>query len=411
MKLQIIKTKLTILGCLLIAASCVSEKDKFVSDNLRFAAAQTDTLLSKIGNPEKKEPRNSNTEGKIAMVGIYDWTSGFFPGNLWYLYELTGDTIWRSRAEAWTAMLEPLKTFTGHHDLGFMMYCSYGNGYRLTGNEQYKEILLETAASLASRFSPTTRAIKSWNGFKPWTDTVRCPYPVIIDNMMNLELLLWAAKTSGNNELRDIALTHAQTTIANHLRPDFSTYHVVCYDTLTGEVTNRNTHQGFADNSTWARGQAWGTYGFTMMFRETGDSIYLQTAKGLADFFLSHPNLPADKVPYWDFDAGREGYVSASKYKPESYPEQPRDASAAAVAASALFDLSVYLKDRKYFDAAETILRSLASPSYRSQLGANGGFLLGHSVGSMPHNSEINVSLIYADYYFLEALGKYKNSK
>ncbi|MDR2564042.1 MAG: glycoside hydrolase family 88 protein [Prevotellaceae bacterium] len=382
-----------------------------MSENIRFAASQTDSLLAKIGDPHRKEPRTINADGKVAMVGIYDWTSGFFPGNLWYIYELTGDSIWRKRAEEWTAILEPLKTFTGHHDLGFMMFCSYGNGFRLTGNEQYKEILLETANSLASRFSPATSCIKSWNGFKPWTDTIKCPFPVIIDNMMNLELLLWAAKTSGNNELRDIALTHAKTTMANHLRPDFSTYHVVCYDTITGEVTNRNTHQGFADNSTWARGQAWGTYGFTMMFRETGDSAYLQTAKNLADFFINHPNLPADKVPYWDFDAGRDGFVSASQYKPETYPEQPRDASAAAVAASALFDLSIFLKDRKYFDAAETILHSLASPAYRAQLGANGGFLLEHCVGSIPHNSEINVPLVYADYYFLEALGKYKKSK
>ncbi len=392
-----------------LLSACSNHKTSFVKENTSFAAAQTRHMLANTGEPQGKCPRTTDHDGKLVMTDIHDWVSGFFPGSLWYIYELTGDTYWKDEAGKWTDMLEPLKTFTGGHDLGFMMNCSYGNGYRLTQNEAYKQILIESANSLSTRFSPVTGCIKSWNSGTAWDDSTKWEFPVIVDNMMNLELLFLASKLSGNNSYRDIAISHANMTIKNHLRPDFSSYHVVDYDPVTGAVKDQATHQGFSDNSTWARGQAWGIYGFTLMFRETQNPAYLKVAKGMTDFYLNHSNLPEDLIPYWDFNVGQQGYVPEWKYDASKYPEIQRDASAGAIVASALFELAGYTGDAKYQAAAEKMLHSLASASYRAPLNTNAGFLLMHSVGRFPHGHEIDVPLVYADYYFLEALIRYKN--
>jgi chondroitin AC lyase len=381
----------------------------FVKDNFTYADKQLKNMLKDAAGNKLAFPRTTNRNGKMVGTSMYDWTPGFFPGNLWYAYEYSNSAELKKAAVQWTERLEPLKTFTQHHDLGFMMYCSYGIAYRLTGNEAYKNILVQSARSLSTRFNPVTGCIKSWNSFKSWHGNKTYNFPVIIDNMMNLELLFFASKATGDTSFRHIAVTHAENTMKNQIRNDYSSYHVVCYDTITGNIAARETAQGYADNSTWSRGQAWAMYGFTMVYRETKDRRFLKTAEGLADFFIHHKNLPADKIPYWDFNALQNGYTPGVRSNAKNINTLYRDASAGAIVASALLELSTYstAKGKEYRETAVKMLHSLASPAYRAPLGKNGNFLLMQSVGSIPHNNEINVPLVYADYYFLEALLRY----
>ncbi len=364
-----------------------------VKKELSDAASQYKSMLA--SHPDvTKFPQSLKPDGTQNDRNAGWWCSGFFGGSLWYLFEGTGDTAWKNAADKWTMAVEKEKNNKATHDLGFMLYCPFGNGYRLTKNEHYKQIMLTGAASLATRFNPSYGVIKSWDKWKDFD------YPVIIDNMMNLEFLFWAAKALGNKALYNICVTHADNTLKNHFRRDNSSYHVVCYGE-GGNVLKQATHQGLNDSSAWARGQAWGLYGYTVMYRETGDKKYLTQAENIARFILTNPNLPEDKIPYWDYNA----------------PGEERDASAGAVACSALLELSQYSKahSKEYFDAATTILRSLTSPAYKAARGTNGYFLLMHSVGSKPQASEVNTPIIYADYYYLEALLRYdklmKNGK
>lgn len=346
-------------------------------------------------------------EGKYRLEHPTDWTSGFYPGSMWLAYELTGDEALAKEARKYTDRLQDMQYYTGNHDLGFMMFCSYGQGIRLKPEPTDSLILIHSSESLCSRFRPEVGLIRSWD-FGDWS------YPVIIDNMMNLELLYFASKVTGDTRYAKIATTHAETTAKNQLREDYSNYHVVDYDTLTGKVLHQATCQGFSDNSAWARGQAWAIYGYTMAYRETKNPNFLEIAVHTADYWLNHPNLPEDGVPYWDFNAGQEGYVPDWKYDPDRFKVVPRDASAAAIAASAFLELATYVPNEDtYYDAAVKILKSLSSPAYRAVPGTNNNFILMHSVGSIPHGQEIDVPLVYADYYFLEALNRYEhyNSK
>lgn len=390
--------------------NCSTEKSVFITKNFSFAQEQTLRMLSAV-NYQALYPRTSAKDGSLKLTDMYDWTSGFFAGNLWYLYEYTQDENWKQNAIRWTQSLEPLKTFKDHHDLGFMMYCSYGNAYRLTKNTAYKDILIESAKSLSTRFDPKTGCIKSWNYRKSWDGKREWFYPVIIDNMMNLELLFFAYKETGDPKFRDIAITHAETTLKNHFRNDFSTYHVVNYDTITGAFQDRGTSQGYTDASTWARGQAWAIYGYTMVYRETQNPKFLNAAISAADFYLENKNLPEDKIPYWDFDV-EDKNMSPDWINKNNLSLLKRDASAAAITSSALFELSEYAQNKKqhYQQAAKTILFNL-SKFYTAESGTNNNFLIKHCVGSFPHNEEIDVPLVYADYYFLEALTRYKNSE
>lgn len=383
--------------------------DAFVKSNFAFAEKQIKGMLEQTSTIKTRFPKTTDSTGKLIATNLYDWTTGFFPGSLWYAYEYSKDTTFKTSATEWTERMEPLKTFTEHHDLGFMMYCSYGNAYRLTGKEQYKNILVQSAKSLSTRFNKTTGTIKSWNQFKSWHGNKTYYYPVIIDNMMNLELLFFASKVSKDPAYKNIAITHAVNTMKNQIRPDFSSYHVVCYDSTTGKVEGRETAQGFADNSTWSRGHAWGIYGFTMCYRETKDERFLKTAQGMADFYINNKNLPIDKIPYWDFNVGENGYTPGEKSNTLKVTEKFRDASAAAITASALLELSTYpgINQKKYYESAVTMLKSLATPAYRAMPGTNGNFILMHSVGSIPHGAEIDKPLVYGDYYFLEALLRY----
>ena len=324
--------------------------------------------------------------GKRRLCNVYDWTSGFFPGSLWYAYELTGNDTLKTQAIQYTNLLNPVRYYKGTHDLGFMVNCSYGNAERLSPNDTIAAVMRETADNLCGRFNDSIGAIRSWD-FGTWN------FPVIIDNMMNLDLLFNVAKATGDNKYKDIAIKHAMTTMHNHFRPDYTCWHVVSYNS-DGTVERKQTHQGKNDDSSWARGQAWAVYGYTVVYRETKDPKYLDFAQKVTDVYLER--LPEDKIPYWDFSA-------------PGIPDAPRDASAASVVASALLELSTYLpngKGKRYKDAAIEMLASLSSDRYQSGK-SNPAFLL-HSTGHWPAHSEIDASIIYADYYYIEALLRLK---
>ena len=397
------------ISVLVLIACSGGEDTSIVEQGFSRAEQQLSNQLKAV--PEATEyPRTIGKDGKLKGTRKNDWTEGFYPGCLWYVYEYTNKEDWKKAAIKWTESLEPLKKMTNHHDIGFLMYCSFGNAYRLTGNEAYKDVLVESARSLCTRFNEKTGCIKSWNYRKSWNGKDEWFYPVIIDNMMNLELLYFATKVTGDSVYAKVANRHAETTAKNQFREDYSNYHVVNYDAETGEVLNQATCQGFSDNSAWARGQAWAIYGYTMAYRETHRQDFLDMAVHTADFWLNHPNLPEDGIPYWDFNAGQEDYVPDWNYDPEIFKVVPRDASAAAIVASAFLELSGYVTDgKKYSAAAAHILKSLSSPAYLAEPGTNCNFILMHSVGSIPHGEEIDVPLIYADYYYLEALMRYKN--
>lgn len=342
---------------------------------------------------EQATPR-SFENGVFIPAGIRWWCSGFYPGSLWYVYEYTGDEAIRSLAEKHTLRLDSIQWVTTDHDVGFQLNCSYGNALRLTGEEPYRRVLRQGALSLATRFNSATGTLRSWDFVRKGRDW---QFPVIIDNMMNLELLLSVAEAYDDNRLREIACTHANTTMRNHFREDGTCFHLVDYSPEDGHVRSRQTVQGYADGSAWARGQAWALYGYTMMFRKMGYQSYLTQAFRVADMLLDR--LPADGIPYWDFDA-------------PGIPDAPRDASAAAIMASAFIELSQYVPEdsvrERLLATAECQLRTLASPEYLAEVGTNGCFLLKHSVGSLPDAKEVDVPLTYADYYFLEALLRYR---
>ena len=360
-----------------------------IPEVFKFAAVQYQGLLASIQH-ETNLPRTFE-HGALKLVPARDWTSGFFPGSLWLLYEYTHDPHWLSAARDFTGRLKSLQDFRGTHDLGFMLGCSYGNGFRLTGDPDYRAVLIQGARSLSTRFNPRVGLIRSW-------DFCRWQYPVIIDNMMNLELLIWAGHAMGDSNLCEIAIQHADKTLQNHFRPDGSCFHLVDYNLTNGAVLQQQTVQGAADSSAWARGQAWALYGYTTMYQETRRPEFLEQAEQVARFIMSHPRLPTDKITYWDFDAS-------------DIPNAPRDASAAAVMASAFIELST-LEHGDFARACEQMARqqliSLSSSNYLSKPDQNGGFLIRHSVGNFPAKSEIDVPLNYADYYLLEALLRYQ---
>ena len=363
----------------------------FIDANIGFAAEQYSLQTALIEKSGKILNPKSIIDGKMKYINPQEWTSGFFPGSMWYLYELTGDEKWKQFGIKYTEALDTVKYLTNHHDVGFMIGCSYGNGLRLAKNETYKEVIVQAAKSLSTRFHPQAGIIQSWDVTGGWQAERGWECPVIIDNMMNLELLFDATKYSGDSTFWKIAVTHADKTIENHFRPDFSTWHVIDYSLADGSVRNKHTAQGFAHESTWARGQSWAIYGYTVCYRETRDQKYLEQAEKAFEFVANHPNLPVDGVPYWDYNA-------------PNIPNEKRDASSAAIMASALYELSTYSKSEYYKGWADKIMQSLSGTEYRAGLGENGNFILKHSVGSIPHGSEVDVPLNYADYYFLEAL-------
>ncbi|SKA43473.1 Glycosyl Hydrolase Family 88 [Chitinophaga eiseniae] len=389
--------------CMLICCTAMSYNGKAQTKNrvmppamkqtvdsaLSFSVRQYKHMMTAL--PDDRFPRTTAKDGTLMTAESRWWTSGFYPGTLWYLYEYSKDPQILAEANKRLRLLEKEQYNRQTHDLGFMMYNSYGNALRIAPQAAYRDILLNSARSLASRFNARVNCIRSW-------DHGNWQFPVIIDNMMNLELLTWATRQTGDSTYYNIAVNHANTTLLHHFRKDFSTWHVIDYDTLTGKPVAKKTFQGAADSSAWARGQTWALYGYTMMYRETRNPRYLQQAVAVATFLLHHPALPKDKIPYWDFNAA-------------DIPYAYRDASAATVMASALLELSTLTKGKQsdtYWKTAEQIIVVLSSDTYRAKEGENNNFILMKSVGSLPHGVEINVPLSYADYYFVEALMRYR---
>ena len=381
---------LSILALAAFAVQCAPQTD-IISENVDNAKIQLKYLLEASEAGDTVRIPSTYQNGEIVYVPVDDWVSGFFAGTLWYMYELTGDEYWADHARKHTEILDTIQYLKWHHDIGFMIYDSYGNGLRLKNPDGYKDVIVNAAKSLSTRFRPAAGIIQSWDADKGWQANNGWKCPVIIDNMMNLELLMKATEFTGDSTYYNIAVSHADQTMKNHYRPDYSTYHVVDYDPETGEVRGRYTAQGYSDESAWARGQAWSLYGYTVMYRYTGDKKYLEQAEKVADFILNHPNMPEDLIPYWDFDC-------------PDIPDTYRDASAGAIMASALYELFGFTGNDIYKEKADKMIESLSSPAYRAAQGTNGGFILMHSVGSIPHGSSIDVPLNYADYYFLEAL-------
>ena len=371
--------------------ACASQKKQTQSSP--FSPEEQLNILSKkalkniglIPLDSMNVPRSIKEDGSLHGVKTRDWTSGFYAGTLWGLYRHSKNEQLKKAAMDWTAF-QKKERFDDHtHDLGFKIYCSFGEGFRQMNNEDYKQVIIDASEQLIQRYSDKVGAIRSWDHNRDKWD-----YPVIIDNMMNLEMLFVASKLTSNPKYSEIAVKHAQKTLKNHFRADNSSYHVIDYYPENGEVRKRNTHQGHSHESAWARGQAWGLYGFTVTYRETKNRQYLEQAKKIADFFFTHPNLPADKIPYWDFNA-------------PNIPNEERDASAAAIAASGLIELSQHDTEnsKKYLAWADQVLSSLSSKAYQA---TTPPFFVAQCVGSKPHNSEVNVPINYADYYFVEAL-------
>lgn len=377
-------------------AGCSNQQTKESATDLPAHFSQQMEFAVKLADHQKDSvlmfPRTMEN-GKLKLVKSRDWTSGFFAGNLWMVYELTGVEKWKQYALQYTLPLEKEQWNGGTHDMGFKMFCSFGKAWQFTGDSAYRNILIQSAKTLATRFNPAVGCIRSWDH-----NSDKWDYPVIIDNMMNLELLMWAAKETGNDTLKNIAITHAQTTLKNHFREDNSSYHVIDYNPETGEVENRHTYQGFAHESAWARGQAWGLYGFTMMYRETDMKEFLVQAEKIATYILSQPGISDGKIPYWDFNA-------------PSIPNEPYDASAGAVMAAAFYELANYSTNTIIYNGvADKLTETLSSPEFLAPVGENSGFLLLHSTGHLPNKSEIDVPIVYADYYFLEAIIRAKNT-
>ena len=372
-------------------------KDTWFDSAVKSSSLQTDLQIKGIEAGKESvflNPVTLDKNSKTKYCRYKDWRSGFFPGSLWYLYELTGNKEYLHYAQKYTEAIADAQHLTHTHDIGFIINCSFGNGRRFMNKAEYDSVLVVAANNLCTRFRPGAGIIQSWD-VTPNSARERKGWvcPVIIDNMMNLELLFEATKISGDSTYYNIAVSHADKTMQEHFRPNASCYHVIDYDPSTGDVRHRMTHQGYADYSSWARGQAWAIYGYTMCYRETGNQRYLDQALRTFDFMRNNANLPEDKVPYWDMDA-------------PDIPNAPRDASSAAIIASALYEISGYpVKDAaSYKGYADEIMASLSSEKYVAKPGENGCFILMHSVGSLPANKEVDVPLNYADYYYLEAL-------
>ena len=391
--------RISIPTLLLLALTAVSMKsqtvyepmEQVVERGLQRATSQSLLLADALKERQDALPRTFE-KGAVQTIRYDHWVSGFFPGVLWMLYENTGNQQLRQYAEMYTDRVEPAKRVTNTHDLGFMLYCSFGQGYRLTGNRHYLDVIKEGTQSLLTRWNDRLGVIKSWESGPKWQ------YPVIIDNMMNLEMLCFMTRETGDRRYERIAERHANTTMKNHFREDYSTYHVVSYDTITGQPHAKNTHQGYADGSSWSRGQAWGLYGYTMMYRETLNPRYLRQAQQIGKFLMNHPRLPEDKVPYWDYDA-------------PDIPNAKRDASAAAIMASALIELSQLDPSElapQWLALAKKQLRTLSAPEYLAKEGEQGGFIIKHGVGFQRAGAEVDVPLTYGDYYYVEALMRMK---
>lgn len=384
---------LIISAAFLFVMSCKNDvkENKVTAFNTQEALKERYALFLDYQPDSLAFPRSYNKENDcINKKPSKDWTSGFYAGNLWQLYALTGNEAYIEKAKQWTAFIEKEKFNDRTHDMGFKIFCSFGNGLKYQDNQKYKDIIVKSAQTLATRYNEKVGSIRSWDFNKK-----RWQFPVIVDNMMNLELLFEATKISGDSTFHDIANKHAYTTLKNHFRSDGSIYHVVDYDTISGDIRMKVTHQGINDESVWARGQGWGIYGFTMAYRYTKNQVFLDRAIATADFYLNHKTLREDGIPYWDF------------HDPK-IPNAPRDVSAATVIASALIELHGYTNSQAYLDYSKKVVNTLKSQEYILGDNIKAPFILDHSTGNWPKNDEIDEPIVYGDYYFLETLLRLK---
>ena len=388
---------LTFLVLSIVLTSCE------VKENTEFRENLIETLESACKNykymaeslPKGKFPKTYE-DRKLITRDASSWTSGFYPGSLWYLYHWSGKEHLRSYALEYTNEIVPLQFDTANHDLGWIINSSVYNAYKVTHDSTYQTIIVNAAKSLLTRYNESVGLVRCWDA-TDWSNRFYLTYPANIDNMLNLELLINATRFSGDSTFYHIAIGHADSTMKHHYRSDYSAYHVVDFNPQDGKVMKKVTAQGYSDESSWTRGQAWGLYGFTMMYRETRKKRYLDHAKKVASFIINHPNLSEDKIPYWDFDA-------------PDIPDTYRDASAGAIICSALIELSTFVSDEQstiYLSVAERQLATLSSGNYLASIGENGNFILKHSVGGFPVNVEVDVPVTYADYYFIEAILRY----
>lgn len=406
--------KKSIFGLMLcLLAGCQPQERQVNADaELDYCALQIDKALTELRTSEgsydyNMEPRNilnGETDWNCRKASAEEWCSGFWSGILWMDYGYLKGNGKRSKAEAeavrktaegYTEALSFLSQQSAYdHDLGFLVINSFLKGYEQTQNENYKQIALACADTLATLFNDKVGTILSW----PRHVKDYGGHNTIMDNMINLELLLWASENGGSQRLKDIAVAHADTTMRYHFREDGSCYHVAVYDTLTGNFLRGQTHQGYSDESMWSRGQSWAIYGYTMVYRYTKEERFLDFAQKVTDIYLKRlKETSNDWIPLWDMDDPRG-------------TQAPKDASAACVVASALLDLCQYVDETKgkaYRDAAIQMLTDLSTDRYQSR-DKNCAFLM-HSTGHHPAGSEIDASIIYADYYYIEALTKLKD--
>lgn len=383
------------LGVLFLFNSCQQDVTSTITSDSESLSPMLQGRLDKLLSYQVDSnafPRSYHvSDHEIRQVPSSDWTSGFYPGSLWLIYQMTGDETYKNHAREWTQYIEKEKINNHTHDMGFKIYCSFGNAYELTNDVSYKRIILKSAQTLSTRFNENVGCIRSWDFNKD-----KWEFPVIIDNMMNLELLFEATRISGDSTYHNIAITHANTTLENHFRPDASSFHVVVFDTITGGVNEKVTHQGINNSSSWARGQAWGIYGFTMCYRYTKDPKYLSQAEASARFFLEKTKIRKDGIAFWDFDD-------------PAIPNAPRDVSASTIVASALLELSEYTTEPAYQRYSEQVIASLLSEEYLLSDDHDAPFILNYSTGNWPKDDEIDGPISYADYYFLEALYRSNN--
>lgn len=361
-----------------------------------------------------REPRNILATDKqkgwnCRPVSAEEWCSGFWPGILWMDYSVFSDDSLLKAAKGYTESLHDIAYKPiFDHDIGFLMFCSYGKGYEITKSHDYKDVIIASADSLATLFNPMVGSLLSW----PRNVKVFGGHNTIMDNMMNLDMMFWASKNGGNPLLYDLAVMHAKTTMEHHFRPDGSCYHVAVYDPTDGHFIKGVTHQGYVDSSMWARGQSWAIYGYTMVYRYTHNPVFLAFAQKVTDIYLKRLGVNIDDyskeygkavntidlIPKWDFD--------------DPDPKASKDASAACVVADALLELCNYVGEEKgnfYYTLAIDMLSQLSTPEYLS--GKRNVSFLKHSTGHHPAGSEIDASIIYADYYYLEALLRARNNE
>lgn len=370
-----------------------NELDSLVDNAIKISLIKLENSVVDVAD-STLFPTYATEELVWKLKGSDDWTSGFYPGCLWYAYELSGNEKFEKWARQWTASIEHEKFNMETHDLGFRFMCTFANGLRLGNNSEYddyKDIILTAASSLSKRYNRKIKCLSSnWDMLE-----IENSFPVVIDIMANLNILFWAAENGGTKYYKDYALNHARKTYRDFVRSDGGTYHIVRYNKENAEIINKGTLQGDGDETTWSRGHAWMVYGLVETYAYTGEKDILNMAIKMSDYFIEH--LPDDQVSIWDFQ-------SEIDY---------RDVSASSIVTSALFRLANQVEGKdlkeKYSAQAAGMLTSLCKPPYFIE-NINSNCILDHSVQYLPINSNVDVPAIFADYYFLEALVRYKKS-